>query len=235
MVGGKKVVTIGIRKELLAAAALDSDEDDEPAAKRIKPGGGKTNLMAFLPPPKNTLAAPVPTLGSGSAKGRSFAAAGEGDGAQERPGPSAPARAAAAAADSAPLPADFFASGYSNEAFRITDQQPSAAECPGYGHEARPSAYGGHTEYGSDPSNAPAASYAAAGPAAAPAPRSYGPAVGPSGRGQGGAVAKAGRVRSPVPEDLLDAALRAEQERASKRGGAAAVKLVEVRARARTS
>eukprot|EP00198_Chlamydomonas_reinhardtii_P008713 XP_001698050.1 predicted protein [Chlamydomonas reinhardtii] len=209
--GGKKVIMLPLQRQLLAAAALDSDDEEEPAAKRFKAGaGGKSKLMDFLPPPKNDTGPITGTLGGGLS--RSSKASGAGAGAagafgSAGPGPSSAAAAADAVSGagsggaSAALPSDFFAgneaAAYSNEAFRVAENEG-------------PAPYGGY-----DPSGA-----------------------GGGYSGKHAASALAAGVDEGASADLLEEALKAEQERAAKRGGGGkagmfgpGVKVVEVKAK----
>ncbi|KAG2502247.1 hypothetical protein HYH03_000733 [Edaphochlamys debaryana] len=255
--GARRVVKMALpfQKELLAAAALDSDDDDEPAAKRAKQtGGGKSKLMDFLPPPKFSVG-PGAALGAGTAQPRSAGAVGRGTAsagaAAAGAGPGSAAAAAGGGGAGAPLPSDFFAGGagaaYDNEAFRVKDdaQQP-----------AGPAMYGAHMY--PPPAGAPAhhdpytqayyhqqQGYAAGyGPGpSGPAGPSAGP--GPSASGRRAAAGawrteddeEGGGAGAPqgTPEELIAAALRAEAERAGKRGKGGArpgeVKVVEIKAK----
>ncbi|EFJ53237.1 hypothetical protein VOLCADRAFT_86322 [Volvox carteri f. nagariensis] len=223
--GTRKVVTMQLpfRKELLAAA-LDSDDEDEPAAKRVKTAGGKSRLMDFLPPPKYDTGIARP-LGAVSTK----AAAPAPPAAAPPPVPAPGAFGSTAAGSSAgALPADFFTGGappapYGNEAYRVRDDD--ADDMPGAANHPGPAYYG-------------AAGFAASPAYYAYTPHDYGPsASGPplSGGTASGRVSTAAMPPPPPagPEDLIAEALRAEQERASKRGGGGAggMKLVEINAK----
>ncbi|KAG2432359.1 hypothetical protein HYH02_012932 [Chlamydomonas schloesseri] len=251
--GGKRVVMLPLQRQLLAAAALDSDDEEEPAAKRFKVGtGGKSKLMDFLPPPKNDTG-PIPgNLGGGLPRSsKSSGAGGSGSGVglgSAGPGPSSAAAGAGGGASGAAggaLPSDFFsgrdaaAEAYSNEAFRVVDDEgpspygaydPSAAAAGGYGGYGHPH---------SDAAHAAAAAAAAAAYYSAQQQDVYGPGPG-AARSKHAAAALAAGVDEGASADLLEEALRAEQERAAKRGGGGGgkagvfgpgVKVVEVKAK----
>lgn len=248
--GGKKVIMLPLQRQLLAAAALDSDDEEEPAAKRFKAGaGGKSKLMDFLPPPKNDTGPITGTLGGGLS--RSSKASGAGAGAagafgSAGPGPSSAAAAADAVSGagsggaSAALPSDFFAgneaAAYSNEAFRVAENE-GPAPYGGYDPSGAGGGYSGYGHHHNDPAHAAAAAAAAAAYYSAQQQDVYGPGPG-AARSKHAASALAAGVDEGASADLLEEALKAEQERAAKRGGGGkagmfgpGVKVVEVKAK----
>ncbi|GLC76822.1 hypothetical protein PLESTF_001844800 [Pleodorina starrii] len=229
--GPRKVVSMQLpfRKELLAAA-LDSDDEDEPAAKRVKATGAKSRLMDFLPPPKHDTGA-VRALGAAPARERPAKATGSAAGSASAAAASRSAAAGAGGGGGDHLPADFFAGGATeplgNEAYRVRDDGGGGASATYY--DASTGAYPYDTYGGSyDQSAYYAHDY---GSAAAAGPLPSAAAAGGRGATTAGPAAPAG------PEDLIAEALRAEQERASKRGGGGGggVKLVEINAKELTA
>ncbi|GIL92220.1 hypothetical protein Vretifemale_19780 [Volvox reticuliferus] len=224
--GVRKIVSMQLpfRKELLAAA-LDSDDEDEPVAKRVKTTRAKSRLMDFLPPPKYDRGGTARPLGSASSELNPPA------GATTTAGAAASIRGNAvgmtdggcdtAGGSTTTLPADFFSQEaeavHSNQAYYV-----AADDFPGRAQRA----YTGSADE-TEP-GAPYHDSAYPHPAAYCA-HDYGPAAGPSR--VAGAASRAGTASAP--EDVVAEALRAEQERANKRGGGGAgpVKMVEINAR----
>ncbi|GIL54463.1 hypothetical protein Vafri_9994 [Volvox africanus] len=229
--GVRKIVSMQLpfRKELLAAT-LDSDDEDEPAAKRVKTTGAKSRLMDFLPPPKHDTRTVRP-LESVSRELTPLAGAATTAGARAGATASTAGNAAGmtaggcgtAGGTTSTLPTDFF-----SDVTEATDTNQAYYVADDYLPEGGQRAYTGPsvethpdgTYY--DSSYPDTSAYYTHG---------YGPAGGPSSAA--GAASRAGVGAGPsAAKDLIAEALRAEQERANKRGGgdAGPVKLVEINA-----
>ncbi|GLI61519.1 hypothetical protein VaNZ11_003899 [Volvox africanus] len=229
--GVRKIVSMQLpfRKELLAAT-LDSDDEDEPVAKRVRTTGAKSRLMDFLPPPKydtgtvrpleSVSREPTPLAGSATTAGvRAGAAASTAGNAAGM----AAGGCGTAGGNTTTLPTDFFSdftqATYSNQAYYVADDDlPEGGQRAYTGPSVETHPDG--TYYDSSCSD-PSAYFT----------HDYGPAAGPSRAA--GAASRAGIVAAAsAAKDLIAEALRAEQERANKRGGSDAgpVKLVEINA-----